>query len=151
MSLLELIKTTAMAAFNASNPVNIVLGTVIGAKPLKIEIHSKLILTDEFLLVAEHLTRHERIASIQYEHPKSFTKNQIGDDIKQTSSKRQNQGESTAVPYEKYEMKYLKLIIEDGLKEGDKVVLHRIQGGQKYFVSDRYKEGHDIWHYQQKQ
>ncbi len=151
MSLLELIKTTAMAAFNASNPVNIVLGNVIEANPLKIEIHSKLILTDEFLLVAEHLTRHERIASIQYEYPKNFTKGQIGDDLKEASSKRQNQGEETAVPYEEYEMKYLKFISEDGLKEGDKVVLHRVQGGQNYFVSDRYREGDNVWHYQQKQ
>ncbi|WP_339259275.1 DUF2577 domain-containing protein [Lysinibacillus sp. FSL K6-3209] len=151
MSLLELIKTTALAAFQASNPVNIVLGKVIEAKPLKIEIHSKLILSDEFLLVAEHLTRHERIASIQFEYPKSYTKGQIGDEGKQTSSKRQNQGESTAVPYEEYEMKYLKLVLEDGLKEGDKVIMHRVQGGQKYFVSDRYKEGDSVWHYQQKQ
>lgn len=151
MSLLELIKTTAMAAFQASNPVNIVLGKVIEAKPLKIEIHSKLILSNEFLLVAEHLTRHERVASIQFEYPKSYTKSQIGDEGKQTSSKRQNQGESTAVPYEEYEMKYLKLVLEDGLKEGDKVVMHRVQGGQKYFVSDRYREGDSVWHYQQKQ
>lgn len=151
MSLLELIKTTALAAFQASNPVNIVLGKVIEAKPLKIEIHSKLILSDEFLLVAEHLTRHERIASIQFKYPNSYTKGQIGDEGKQTSSKRQNQGESTAVPYEEYEMKYLKLVLEDGLKEGDKVIMHRVQGGQKYFVSDRYKEGDNVWHYQQKQ
>lgn len=88
MSLLDLIKTTAMAAFQASNPVNIILGEVIEAKPLKIEVHSKLILTDEFLLVAEHLTRHDRVVSVQYEYPKNFSKGQIGDELKQASSKR---------------------------------------------------------------
>ncbi len=73
MSLLDLIKTTAMAAFQASNPVNIVVGEVIESKPpLKIEVHSKLILTDEFLLVAEHLTRHERIVSLAYEDAQNF-------------------------------------------------------------------------------
>lgn len=145
MSLLELIKTTAMAAFNASNPVNIVLGTVIEAKPLKIEIHSKLILTDEFLLVAEHLTRHERVVTTQYEFPKDYTSSQIGDGVKKASSKRKNIGGSFEVPYEEYEMQFAKMVFEDGLKEGDKVVLHRVQGGQQYFVSDRYREGGKVW------
>ncbi|WP_342556638.1 DUF2577 domain-containing protein [Lysinibacillus sp. FSL P4-0201] len=145
MSLLDLIKTTAMAAFQASNPVNIVVGEVIESKPLKIEVHSKLILTDEFLLVAEHLTRHERIVSLSYEHVQNFSSGRIGDALKQTSSTRKNIGESAPNPYEKYEMKYAQFIYEDGLKIGDKVVLHRVQGGQKYFVSDRYKEGDSVW------
>jgi len=145
MSLLDLIKTTAMAAFQASNPVNIILGEVIEAKPLKIEVHSKLILTDEFLLVAEHLTRHDRVVSVQYEYPKNFSKGQIGDELKQASSKRKNISDPYSNPYEDYEMKYAKLTFEDGLKEGDKVVLHRVQGGQKYFISDRYKEGDKVW------
>ncbi|KOS68375.1 hypothetical protein AEA09_07265 [Lysinibacillus contaminans] len=145
MSLLDLIKTTAMAAFRASNPVNIILGTVIESKPLKIEVHSKLILTDEFLLVAEHLTRHERIVTVEYEFPKNFPKGQIGDELKQASSKRKNIGDPYSNPYEIYEMKYAKLNFEDGLKEGDKVVMHRVQGGQKYYVSDRYREGDKVW------
>jgi len=151
MSLLELIKTTAMAAFHASNPVNIVFGKVIEAKPLKIELHSKLILTDEFLFVAEHLTRHERVVSIQFQYPKNYTKRQIGDEGKQASSKRKSQGEARAIPYEHYEMKYAKIVFEDGLKIGDKVVLHRVQGGQKYFVSDRYRAGDRVWYYPQKE
>ncbi|MFM9533676.1 MULTISPECIES: DUF2577 domain-containing protein [Lysinibacillus] len=145
MSLLDLIKTTAMAAFQASNPVNIVVGEVIESKPLKIEVHSKLILTDEFLLVAEHLTRHERIVSLAYEDAQNFSSGRMGDSLKQASSSRKNIGESAPNPYEKYEMKYAKFIYEDGLKIGDKVVLHRVQGGQKYFVSDRYKEGDSVW------
>ena len=145
MSLLDLIKTTAMAAFQASNPVNIVVGEVIESKPLKIEVHSKLILTDEFLLVAEHLTRHERIVSITYEYAQNFSSSRMGDALKQASSSRKNIRESEPNPYEKYDMKYAKFIFEDGLKIGDKVVLHRVQGGQKYFVSDRYKEGGSVW------
>ncbi|MED3799941.1 DUF2577 domain-containing protein [Lysinibacillus capsici] len=145
MSLLDLIKTTAMAAFQASNPVNIVVGEVIESKPLKIEVHSKLILSDEFLLVAEHLTRHERIISLAYEYAQNFSSGRMGDTLKQASSTRKNIGESAPNPYEKYDMKYAKFIFEDGLKIGDKVVLHRVQGGQKYLVSDRYKEGDSVW------
>jgi len=145
MSLLDLIKTTAMAAFQASNPVNILVGEVIESKPLKIEVHAKLVLTDEFLLVAEHLTRHERVVSVRYEYPEHFSEEQIGDAAKQASSSRKNIGDSASNPYENYTMNFAELTVEDGLKVGDKVVLHRVQGGQRYFVSDRYKEGDKIW------
>lgn len=150
MSLLDLIKETALDVNRTTNPVNIMYGTVIQAKPLTIEVHSKLILTDEFLLVSEHLTRHERIISIQYEHPHNFSQKEIGDDLKSTSSKRKDIGSSYATPYEEYEMKYAKVVFEDGLKDGDKVILHRVQGGQKFYVSDRYKEGDKVWSYPQK-
>lgn len=150
--MLDLIKTTAMAAFQASNPVNIILGEVIEAKPLKIEVHSKLILTDEFLLVAEHLTRHERIVTVQYDYPKIHGKDAvIGDTDKYTSSRRRYIATDYVIPYEEYEMKFANMIFEDGLKKGDKVVLHRVQGGQKYYVSDRYREGDKVWYYPQKQ
>ncbi len=77
---------------------------------------------------------------------KIFSSGRMGDSLKQASSSRKNiGGESAPNPYEKYEMKYAKFIYEDGLKIGDKVVLHRVQGGQKYFVSDRYKEGDSVW------
>ena len=111
MGLLDLIKVTALEVFQSTNPVNILYGTVIEANPLKIEVHSKLILTDEFLLVSEHLTKHERIGTY---------------------------GQGTSQ----------KFIFEDGLIKGDKVILHRVQGGQKYYVSDRYREGDKIWSYQ---
>ncbi|WP_107838972.1 DUF2577 domain-containing protein [Metasolibacillus meyeri] len=145
MSFLEIIKTTAMAAFQASNPVNLMVGEVIESQPLKIEVHSKLILTDEFLLVAEHLTRHERIVSTIYTDAKNFPRSRMGDELKSASSQIRIIGEPGSYRYEDYEMHYAQLMIEDGLKEGDKVILHRVQGGQKYFVSDRYKEGDSIW------
>ncbi|KYG90790.1 hypothetical protein A0U40_18090 [[Bacillus] sp. KCTC 13219] len=134
-----------MAAFQASNPVNIMVGKVIESKPLKIEVHSKLILTDEFLLVAEHLTRHERIITIVYEHEKNFQQSRMGDGEKNASSQRRIIGEPGTYQYENYEMHHAQLTVEDGLKVGDKVILHRVQGGQKYFVSDRYKEGDSVW------
>ena len=107
MGLLDIIKVTALEVFQSTNPVNILYGTVTQSKPIKIEVHSKLVLTGEFLLVSEHLTKHERVGTY---------------------------GQQTATRF----------IFEDGLKTGDKVILHRVQGGQKYYVSDRYKEGDKI-------
>lgn len=60
MSLVDLIKKTALKAVAASNPVEYTFGVVKTANPLSIEIHSRLTLPKEFLVVAEHLTIHER-------------------------------------------------------------------------------------------
>ncbi|MFJ8099412.1 DUF2577 domain-containing protein [Lysinibacillus sp. NPDC096212] len=133
------IKKVAVKAVEATNPVNVLYGTVEKAKPLEIRIHEKLKLTEEFLDVAEHLTRHERIVSIDYSYPKKWPESVIGDSLKDTSS---SEG------YTKFDMKYAKMIFENGLKKGDKVALLRVQGGHRFFVIDRYKRGEEVWSYQ---
>lgn len=46
----ESIKRIALKAFEASNPVNVLFGTVTKANPLEVEIHQKLRLSKEFLV-----------------------------------------------------------------------------------------------------
>ncbi|MDQ0412731.1 DUF2577 domain-containing protein [Mesobacillus stamsii] len=60
MSLVDLIKRTALKAVAATNPVEHTFGVVKTISPLSVEIHSKLTLPEEFLVVSEHLTVHER-------------------------------------------------------------------------------------------
>lgn len=134
-------KKIAIDAVYATNPVNILYGTVTNVKPLEVEIHSKLKLTEEFLDVAEHLTRHERIVTI--EHQESANR-ELGD---KTEIDKLN----TTYPSSSYKHNYVKLIFEDGLKKGEKVILVRMQGGHKFLVFDRYREGKKIWSYQQNQ
>ncbi|MFD1203599.1 DUF2577 domain-containing protein [Sporosarcina contaminans] len=133
------VKRAAVKAVLAMNPVNVLYGTVEKAKPLEIRIHEKLKLTEEFLDVAEHLTRHERIISLDYQNPKKWPETAIGDAAKDTSS---SEG------YTDYNLKYAKMVFEDGLKKGDKVVLLRVQGGHRFLVYDRYKRGEEVWSYQ---
>ncbi|KAA0944067.1 DUF2577 domain-containing protein [Sporosarcina sp. ANT_H38] len=141
MSLLDLIKRTAIEAFNSTNPVNLIFGVVTKAEPLEIEIHSKLTLTREFLLIAEHLTRHDRIVTIRYEFPKTWDKDaDIGDEVKSAASSRNYIGSPPAIPYGKYELSNTKMTFENVLKKGDKVSLVRMQGGHKFFVMDRVVE-----------
>lgn len=144
MSLLETMKRAALAAFEASNPVNIIYGTVIKSKPIEIEIHKDLVLTEEFLDIAEHLTRHERIVTIEHVE---MTERELGDkkeiDYLDTDDK--------AYPATTYKHRFVKLIFEDGLKKDEKVVIIRMQGGHKFLVFDRYREGEKIWSYPLKQ
>lgn len=54
---IDVIKRIAMNAFNASNPVNVLIGTVSIASPIEIEIHQKLKLSKEFLIMTERVTQ----------------------------------------------------------------------------------------------
>jgi hypothetical protein len=53
MSMIEMVKRIAIAAVESRNPVNVLLGTVETASPLEIQIHQKLKLTKEFLIVTQ--------------------------------------------------------------------------------------------------
>jgi hypothetical protein len=53
MGMIDLIKKTAIAAVESRNPVNLLFGTVVNPNPLEIQIHQKLTLTKEFLIVTE--------------------------------------------------------------------------------------------------
>lgn len=59
MSLVDLIKTTAIKAVESTNPVNILFGTVYKTSPLEIEIHQKLVLPKEFLILTETVAKKE--------------------------------------------------------------------------------------------
>lgn len=93
--MINLIKREALKAVNATNPVNVITGTVTSTSPLQINIHQKLTLTNEFLIVIEHVTR--------------YTVNVSGTTI----------------------------VIREGLRINDKVVLLRMQGGNQYVVLDK--------------
>ena len=148
MASLEQVKRVAVKAVDATNPVQLLYGVVEKANPLEIRIHEKLKLEEEFLDVAEHLTRHERIVSLEYLHPYNLPDTRIGDETKDTISSRNNIGSGQEVPYETFNMQYAKMVFEDGLKIDDKVVLIRKQGGHRFLVVARYKEGEEVWSYQ---
>jgi hypothetical protein len=53
MGMIDLIKKTAISAVESRNPVNLLFGTVVNPNPIEIQIHQKLTLTKEFLIVTE--------------------------------------------------------------------------------------------------
>ncbi|ANB62305.1 DUF2577 domain-containing protein [Anoxybacteroides amylolyticum] len=55
MSLVDLIKNVAVKAVEATNPVNVLFGTVASESPLEIQIHQKLRLTEDFLVITERV------------------------------------------------------------------------------------------------
>lgn len=108
MGMMDTIKRASIGAVGASNPVNIVFGEVIDVDIFKIKIDQKLILDKEFFIIPESLTRFE----VDLTHNHSYANGTTGSSLS-------------------------KLVIREGLKQGDKVLLLRVQGGQQYIILDK--------------
>ena len=108
MGMIDTIKQASIRAVGASDPVNILFGEVISIKDFKIKVDQKLILDKDFFIIPERLTRYE----VDLKH-----KHSCSDGVTSTS--------------------LFKLVIREGLKQGDKVLLIRVQGGQQYVILDK--------------
>lgn len=112
MSMIDLIKQTAIRAVEATNPVNVFFGTVTKVIPLEIEVHQKLKLTEEFLILTETVKRYE--VDLEHDHSNSG-------------------GTTTKALVDKL----TKTPIRTGLLVGDRVLLLRVQGGHQFVVLDK--------------
>ena len=123
----KIIKKSAIEAVKNSKPADIFYGTVQSISPLTIFIDQKLILSEKFLIIPESLTDYE--TEISFDDPsvkQVFTTWDMGETSESTPSK---------ISF-KEKIKH-KITVYNSLKEGEKVILLRQQGGQKYMVLDR--------------
>lgn len=116
MSLAKTIRSLGVGAVDAGNPVTVMFGSVTKINPLEVNVDQRFTLDEDFLIVTERLSKYE----IDLKHNHSYT-----DDGAQVAT-----GDALIT----------KIVIRDGLKVGDKVLLLRMQGGQKYIVWDRVVE-----------
>ena len=59
MALVNLIKQASMGAFESSNPVAVMFGTVIKTSPLEVNVEQRFTLTRDFLVLTERLTEYK--------------------------------------------------------------------------------------------
>lgn len=109
-SLLDVIKAAGMDAVGASNPVAIMFGEILTVNPLSVQVDQRFTLPSDFLLVPESLTRYEVDLRHNHSYGGSGT---TGDGLTE------------------------KVVIRPGLQVGDKVLLFRVQGGQRYVILDK--------------
>lgn len=117
----ENIKKAALDAVYASNPSGIYFGTVISPSPLKISVEQKLTLTEKHLVLTRNVTNFKTTETISWT---SENKSGGSGDSSFASHNHQIQGTK-------------EITINNALKAGEKVILVRVQGGQKYIVLDR--------------
>ena len=138
-NLVESMKIAAMEAMETGKPSAVMFGKVIEASPLKIMIEQKLPLDESFLILTKAVTDH--YVDITVNH---YT---VNDDFLNTGhyhnhpSSPPNTATTGDIDFDpthkhKYSGKK-KIMVHNGLKKDETVVLIRIQGGQKYVVLDR--------------
>ena len=108
-NLLQVIKQAAMDAVEASEPSDFIYGTVKSASPLIVTIDQKLELTSGFLLLTSNVSDYEVKITV---------------DMKTDDGEHSVSGEQT-------------ITVHNGLENGDKVILIKQKGGQKYIVLDK--------------
>lgn len=119
--LLGVMKQAGVGAVGASNPVAVMFGEVETTDPLAVRVDQRFTLPAEFLIVPESLTHYE----VELRHTHQYTDaSDSGTSTKTTDP---------ALPEEP-------IVIRRGLELGDKVLLLRVQGGQRYVILDRVVE-----------
>lgn len=116
-SLLDLIKAAGADAVNASNPVNILFGEILTVNPLSVKVDQRFILPADFLIVPRTMTKYE----VDLQHTHQYT----DDGSAGTTSQALTQ----------------KIVIRAGLAPGDRVLMLRVQGGQRYIILDKVVAG----------
>jgi hypothetical protein len=122
----KVIKKTSVEAVNASKPADIVFGKVQSTAPLSIFIDQKLVLTEKFIIVPQHLTDYEIEISFEGAWNEKADISWHG---------TTNDSGSADINFDggvKHKIK-----IYNALKNGDSVILLRQHGGQKYIVIDK--------------
>ena len=115
-TLIESIKTIVGEYIDATDQCTFLYGTVMSASPLSIYINEKLTIAEDFLVKTRNVTDYELEIDIE---DKNTWKTETAD----------------AHTHEIKGKKKLKVL--NALKSGEKVILVRQQGGQKYLVLDR--------------
>jgi hypothetical protein len=114
--------------------VDLLMATVISPPPnLRVKIDNMtVVLEADDIMVAEHLTRHSRIVTI--EHVENAER-QLGD----KTEKDYIDTDDKAAPYTSFSYNFVKLTFEDVLKAGDRVAVAEFQNGQQFMIVDRIK------------
>lgn len=118
--LVKLIKKAAVEAVEAEKPAAVCFGRVIGVSPLKIYVDQRFILGEKQLILTAAVRDHAVDASVGFYTEES---EEEGLDVHRHCCKGQK-----------------RFLLLQGLKEGEEVILLRVEGGQRFIVLDRVCE-----------
>lgn len=132
----KLIESNARGAVDRTQPMNVLFGTVVSAKPLEIQINQKMILTDVYLILTNAVRDYSVDITVGWtteaESEHTHGNGNLGSPT--TGVMTPAEGHNHKIKGRK------KITIHNGLTIGEKVILLRAQGGQSYVVIDRVDE-----------
>ena len=124
--LVQLVKKAAVEAVNAAGPMGLCYGTVTSAAPLKIQVDQKKTLTETQLI----LTNNVRDFAVEMTTLPNFH---------ETETESGGSGDASFASHKHRYQGRKKWKVHLALKAGEKVILLRCDGGQKYIVLDRWE------------
>lgn len=127
--LVKAMKKAALDAMESTKPCGVFFGEIKSENPLKVLVEQKMLLSEEQLILTRNVTEFDVDISVDHE-----TENQ-----KVVHSHAIPTGSSGPVDIEHKHAYYGRktFTVHNGLVEGEKVILMRMNGGQKYVVLDR--------------
>lgn len=121
--LVRAVKQAAVEAVQAGGPMAVCFGTVTSPSPLKIQVDQKKTLTEAQLILTNNV--------------RDFTVEMTVDH--QTENTSGGSGDASFAPHLHAYKGRKSFRVHLGLKSGEKVILLRCDGGQKYVVLDRWE------------
>lgn len=120
-TLIKAVKQAAVDAVQAQKPMAIVLGEVVSVSPLKISVDQKMTLTSAQLILTNAVR--DFTVSMTVDHNTDYASGGSGDE---------------AFAYHRHAYSGTKnFTVHLALKKGEKVIMLRCDGGQKFIVLDR--------------
>lgn len=142
--LLILLKKTALEAVEASKPMSFFFGKVTGVEPLVIDVEQKMKLKASQLIFSRNVTDFDTEISVDtmtnpaletHTHSLSFRMEESGEPLHIHGLSGNIDAKNLSHAHEI--KKRMKITVHNRLAVGDKVILIRNKGGQKYLVVDR--------------
>lgn len=119
--IIQIIKQASLEAVENGQPTDLRQGVVVGVNPLKIKITQQLILSENVLIVPQHLTNYTLNVKVDWN----------------TNDKSGGSGEGSFDSHNHALSGTKTITINNALQLNDKVALLKQKGGQSYFVLDR--------------
>ncbi len=131
-NMVQLVKQAAVEAVEAGKPVNLLFGTVVSDKPLKIQVDQQSIYTEAMLVLTRNVTDYElditvSAQSVVISHGHPVVDTYTGG------------GTATEIQHNHPIQGRKKIKIHNALIVGDQVLLARMQKGKRFVVLDRVK------------
>lgn len=117
-NLISIVKQAAVEAVNAAEPSGIEFGTVLSSEPLSIQLDTKEILSEDFFILTNNVREYHTKISID-----------------EGELKKALEGTENEHTHE-YPEEFT-ITVHNELKEGDKLILIKNQGGQQYVILDK--------------
>jgi len=134
MGLIDSIKKCQKDQINNMQLTNVVIGVVTSIEPLEIDVDQKYILTEKQLILSRNVTDYEFEMTVEHKTEDHTHTHDIEVIDTYTS------GGSGEIEEETHNHEYKgrkTFLVHNALKVGEKVILIKANGGQKFFVIDR--------------